>query len=117
MKLKVLGALAALGIAMSFAAPALAKSPYDRIIAKYASAYGVPVNLAHAVIHIGATPPPHRGRAGEIGLIQVKLQTARGMGYWGTAEGLSHPASNIATAWPIRAARESSAASRSAARS
>ena len=96
MKLKVLGALAALGIAMSFAAPALAKSPYDRIIAKYASAYGVPVNLAHAVIRIESNYRPHiRGRAGEIGLMQVKLSTARGLGYTGSAKALYHPDTNI----------------------
>ena len=96
MKLKVLGALAALVVAMSFVAPVLAKSPYDRIIAKYASAYGVPVNLAHAVIRIESNYRPGiRGRAGEIGLMQVKLQTARGMGYRGTAKGLYHPSTNI----------------------
>ena len=96
MKLKVLGALAALGIAMSFVAPAMAGSPYDRIIAKYARTYGVPVNLAHAVIRIESNYRPGiRGRAGEIGLMQVKLQTARGMGYRGSAKGLYHPATNI----------------------
>ena len=96
MKLKVLGALAALVAAVSFAAPAMAKSPYDRIIARYASAYGVPVNLAHAVIQIESNyVATRRGHAGEIGLMQVKLQTARGMGYRGTARGLYHPATNI----------------------
>lgn len=96
MKLKVLGALAALVAAMSFVAPASAKSPYDRIIAKYASAYGVPVSLAHAVIQIESNyVPTRRGHAGEIGLMQVKLQTARGMGYRGTAKGLYNPATNI----------------------
>ena len=96
MKLKVLGALAALAIALSCAAPAMAKSPYDRIIAKYASAYGVPVSLAHAVIRIESNYRPHiRGRAGEIGLMQLKLQTARGMGYRGSAKGLYNPSTNL----------------------
>jgi soluble lytic murein transglycosylase-like protein len=96
MKLKVLGALAALVAAMSFVAPAMAKSPYDRIIAKYARTYGVPVSLAHAVIRIESNYHPKiRGRAGEIGLMQIKLQTARGMGYRGSAKGLYNPSTNI----------------------
>ena len=96
MKLKVLGALAALVVAMSSVSSAMAKSPYDRIIAKYASAYGVPVSLAHAVIRIESNYRPGiRGRAGEIGLMQVKLQTARGMGYTGSAKGLYNPSTNI----------------------
>jgi soluble lytic murein transglycosylase-like protein len=96
MKLKVLGALAALVATMSFAAPAMAKSPYDNIIAKYAGAYGVPVSLAHAVVAIESNYiPTKRGHAGEIGLMQVKLQTARGMGYRGSAKGLYNPSTNI----------------------
>ena len=96
MKLKVLGALAALIVGMSIVAPAMAKSPYDRIIARYASAYGVPVSLAHAVVAIESNyNPSRRGHAGEIGLMQVKLQTARGMGYRGSARGLYNPSTNI----------------------
>ena len=72
MKLKVFGALAAIYVALSAFSPALAKSPYDRIIAKYASAYGVPVSLAHAVVAIESNyNPSRRGRAGEIGLMQI----------------------------------------------
>jgi soluble lytic murein transglycosylase-like protein len=96
MKLKVLGALAALCFALSSFSPAMAKSPYDKIIAKYARTYGVPVSLAHAVIRIESNYRPKiRGRAGEIGLMQVKLQTARGMGYRGSAKGLYNPSTNI----------------------
>jgi soluble lytic murein transglycosylase-like protein len=96
MKLKVLGALAALAAAMSAISPVQAKSPYDRIIAQYASAYGVPVSLAHAVVAIESNYiASKRGHAGEIGLMQVKLQTARGMGYRGTARGLYNPSTNI----------------------
>ena len=46
MKLRVFGAFAAICVALTSISPAMAKSPYDKIIAKYARAYGVPVNLA-----------------------------------------------------------------------
>jgi soluble lytic murein transglycosylase-like protein len=39
--------------------------------------------------------PNVTGRAGEIGLMQIKLQTARGLGYTGSRKGLYDPATNI----------------------
>jgi soluble lytic murein transglycosylase-like protein len=96
MKLTFLAGLAAALLSLTFSAPASAKSPYDSIIAKYARSYGVPVNLAHAVIRIESNYRPGiRGSAGEIGLMQVKLQTARGLGYRGSAKGLYNPDTNI----------------------
>lgn len=96
MKLKLFAALAAACLAVSFSVPAVAKSPYDKIIARYARSYGVPVSLAHAVIRVESNYRPKiRGSAGEIGLMQIKLQTARGMGYRGSARGLYNPATNI----------------------
>jgi soluble lytic murein transglycosylase-like protein len=35
------------------------------------------------------------GRGGSIGLMQIKLATARGLGYTGTAEGLRDPNTNL----------------------
>jgi soluble lytic murein transglycosylase-like protein len=35
------------------------------------------------------------GRGGTIGLMQIKLATARGLGYTGTAEGLRDPETNL----------------------
>jgi soluble lytic murein transglycosylase-like protein len=76
-------------------------SPLDALIAATAAAHGVPVHLAHAVVrvesnyHAGAT-----GRAGEVGLMQIKYQTARGLGYTGTRAGLYDPATNLE--WGIR---------------
>jgi soluble lytic murein transglycosylase-like protein len=96
MKLKLFAALAATVLAVSFSAPSFAKSPYDKIIAKYARTYGVPVSLAHAVIRVESNyKPKARGSAGEIGLMQLKLQTARGLGYRGSARGLYNPATNL----------------------
>jgi soluble lytic murein transglycosylase-like protein len=35
------------------------------------------------------------GRGGAIGMMQIKLATARGLGYTGTAEGLRDPETNL----------------------
>ncbi|MDR0253373.1 MAG: lytic transglycosylase domain-containing protein [Brucellaceae bacterium] len=70
--------------------------PYSSIIARYASSYGVPLSLAHAVVrHESNYQPNVRGSAGEIGLMQIKLGTARGLGYTGSAKGLYDPATNV----------------------
>jgi len=66
------------------------------LIAKYAAAEGVPVALAHAVIRVESNYRPNaRGRAGEIGLMQIKPATARGMGFTGSAKALYDPATNL----------------------
>lgn len=71
-------------------------NPYSNYINKYAATYGVPVALAHAVVrHESNFQPNVRGRAGEIGLMQIKLSTARGLGYNGSAKELYDPATNI----------------------
>jgi soluble lytic murein transglycosylase-like protein len=73
-----------------------ASKPYHSIIARHAAIEGIPVALAHAVIRIESNYRPNaRGRAGEIGLMQIKLKTARGMGYRGSAEGLYDVETNI----------------------
>lgn len=69
---------------------------FDSLIESYAGANDVPLALAHAVVTVESNyNPKTRGAAGEIGLMQVKLQTARGMGYRGSAKGLYEPATNI----------------------
>lgn len=71
-------------------------APYSKLIAQYASSYGVPLSLAHAVVrHESNYKPNARGAAGEIGLMQIKLATARGLGYTGSAKGLYDPATNV----------------------
>ena len=62
----------------------------------HARAAGVPVALALAVVrHESSFNPRARGRAGEIGLMQLKCQTARGMGYRGACGGLYNVATNL----------------------
>lgn len=75
---------------------AASRGSYGDIIARYASAYGVPVSLAHAVIRVESNyRPGARGSAGEVGLMQIKPATARGMGYSGSVKGLYNPETNI----------------------
>jgi len=69
---------------------------YTTLVSHYASAYGVPTSLAHAVIRVESNYRPNaRGGAGEIGLMQIKPSTARMMGYSGGAKGLFNPETNI----------------------
>ena len=78
------------------AGKATATGSYSSIIAKHATANGVPVNLAHAVIRIESNFRANaRGRAGEVGLMQIKPSTARAMGYSGSIKGLYNPETNI----------------------
>jgi len=73
-----------------------ASGGYSGLIRSYATAYGVPVDLAHAVVRVESNFNPRaRGSAGEIGLMQIKPATARMMGYRGGAKGLYDPETNI----------------------
>ena len=70
------------------------------IVAK-AAAYGVPAALAHAVVRVELNyNPKATGGAGEVGLMQIKYQTARGLGYSGTRAALYEPATNLE--WGMR---------------
>lgn len=70
--------------------------PYEDIIKKHAATNNVPVDLAHAVVKTESNyNKKARGRAGEIGLMQIKLSTARSLGYRGSAKALYDPQTNI----------------------
>lgn len=80
----------------SVGAGAGSAAPYSALIALYAASYGVPVSLAHAVIRIESNYRPNlTGGAGEVGLMQIKPQTARMLGYGGSVKGLYNPETNI----------------------
>jgi len=73
-----------------------AKTKYSTLIAKHAKANGVPVALAHAVVTVESRFNPHaRGRAGEVGLMQIKPSTARAIGYKGSVKALYDPDTNL----------------------
>jgi soluble lytic murein transglycosylase-like protein len=68
----------------------------QKMIEKHARENGVPVQLAHAVITIESRYNPRaRGRAGEVGLMQIKPATARGIGYRGPIKALYDPDTNL----------------------
>ncbi|MCB1508770.1 MAG: transglycosylase SLT domain-containing protein [Hyphomicrobiaceae bacterium] len=71
------------------------------LAARIAREEGVPVALAQAVITVESRWNVRaRGRAGEIGLMQIKPRTARGMGYRGSAAALYDPETNLR--WGMR---------------
>lgn len=84
--------------ARAASAPASAPSErgaYRDLIAKHAAANGVPFALADAVVRIESRYNPTVRHGGAVGLMQIKPQTARGMGYSGGAAGLLHPETNL----------------------
>lgn len=91
--------LAAVLAATTIASPVFAQSsskPYSAMIESHAASNGIPAELVHRVVvresryNAGAM-----GRGGAIGLMQIKLATARGLGYTGTAAGLRDPETNL----------------------
>ncbi|WP_208440481.1 lytic transglycosylase domain-containing protein [Bartonella raoultii] len=77
-------------------APKISVRPYESLIRKFANKYDVPVNLAHAVVRVESNYKAHtKGAAGEIGLMQIKPSTARGLGFNGSVQDLYDPATNL----------------------
>lgn len=89
--------LAAIAVLASCAtANAQSRAQYEAMVAAEAQANLVPEELVHRVIVRESKYHPQLiGRGGTIGLMQIKLGTARGLGYTGTAEGLRDPATNL----------------------
>jgi soluble lytic murein transglycosylase-like protein len=72
------------------------RAGYDELVARHAQANAVPEALVHRVIvRESRYQPGLVGRGGTIGLMQIKLATARGLGYTGSAEGLRDPDTNL----------------------
>jgi soluble lytic murein transglycosylase-like protein len=69
---------------------------WDKQIAAHARANLVPEALVHRVIvRESKYNPDLVGHGGTIGLMQLKLATARGVGYAGDADGLRDPETNL----------------------
>jgi hypothetical protein len=83
--------------ALPFPAIALAQhAQYDALVATHAKANGVPEALVHRVIvRESGYRAALLGHGGTIGLMQIKLATARSLGYTGDAEGLRDPNTNL----------------------
>jgi soluble lytic murein transglycosylase-like protein len=73
---------------------------YDALVATHAKANNLPEALVHRVIVRESGYRPHLVSHGNIGLMQIKLGTARSLGYTGTAEGLRDPETNLI--WAVK---------------
>jgi soluble lytic murein transglycosylase-like protein len=82
-------------------AEAQQRAQFESLVATHARANNVPEALVHRVIVRESRYRPELvGRGGTIGLMQIKLATARGLGYTGDAAGLRNPDTNLA--WGIK---------------
>ena len=98
--MKALLNLASFPVVAAFlvAPPAAAqqRAQYESLVAAHAQANNVPEALVHRVIvRESKYHPDLVGRGGTIGLMQIKLATARGVGYTGDAAGLRDPDTNL----------------------
>ena len=91
---RVLLAAAAATIMMIHPASAQ-RANYEAMVASHAAANGVPPDLVHRVIVRESKYNPRAVSKGNYGMMQIKLATARGLGYTGTAEGLLDPDTNL----------------------
>jgi len=75
--------------------PVRGRSDVEKLIAKYAALYEVPVELVRHVVNRESTFNPRAYNNGHWGLMQIKHATARGMGYSGPASGLFDAETNL----------------------
>jgi soluble lytic murein transglycosylase-like protein len=88
-------------VALPLSQSALARdAQYDVLVATHAKANNLPEVLVHRVIVRESGYRPSLVSHGNIGLMQIKLGTARGLGYTGTAEGLRDPETNLT--WAVK---------------
>lgn len=95
MKILRVAAFVAAGLVSPQAAFA-GQADYAEMVAMHARANGVPEALVHRVIMRESRYQPGLvGHGGTVGLMQIKLATARGLGYTGDAAGLRDPNTNL----------------------
>jgi hypothetical protein len=84
-------------VALAFAAFAIpaAADNLDALVAKHAAANGVPEQLIRRVIKIESRGNAGVVHAGNYGLMQIRLGTAKAMGYTGDAKGLLDADTNM----------------------
>jgi soluble lytic murein transglycosylase-like protein len=75
--------------------PVKPRSSMDELIAQRAAANHVPESLIRRVIARESGGNPRAVSAGNYGLMQIRLGTARAMGYGGSAEGLLDAGTNM----------------------
>ena len=78
-----------------FAATKSDKPNLNQLIAKYATLYDVPEHLVHHVVRRESNYNPTAVHKGNWGLMQIRYNTAKGMGYDGTPTGLLDAETNL----------------------
>jgi soluble lytic murein transglycosylase-like protein len=81
--------------ASDFDSTAGRRSQLEGLVEQQASANGVPASLVHRVIMRESGYNPHAVSSGNYGLMQIRLGTARAMGYSGSAAGLLDAETNM----------------------
>ncbi|MDW5313128.1 lytic transglycosylase domain-containing protein [Rhizobium sp. PL01] len=75
--------------------PTSSRPELDRLIAYYAKLNNIPEALVHRVVKRESTYNPRAYHSGNYGLMQIRYNTAKGLGYEGTAEGLFDAETNL----------------------
>jgi soluble lytic murein transglycosylase-like protein len=95
-----------LGCALAACAmPAAAsdRATINALVAQHAKVHGVPEALVHRIIQRESSYNPRASSRGNLGLMQIRYDTARGMGYTGPASGLLDANTNLTYAVPYLA--------------
>jgi len=74
---------------------ASANEAYSALVHRHAAAHGLPPSLVHRVIMRESRYNPRAVSKGNYGMMQIRLGTARAMGYRGSAAGLLDPNTNM----------------------
>src|SRR6187402_397793 len=89
-------AFAAIAVAVfATTSGAQANSSLQSMAASHAAANGIPMSLMHRVIMRESRYNPRAVSKGNYGIMQIRLGTARAMGYTGSASGLLDPEVNM----------------------
>ncbi len=75
--------------------PTSSRPELDRLIKQYAELNGLPLELVHRVVKRESNYNPHAYSKGNYGLMQIRYNTARGLGYDGPPEGLFDAETNL----------------------
>jgi soluble lytic murein transglycosylase-like protein len=89
-------------ISLAGAAPAAANAvALEAIVDRHAAAHGLPKEFARAIVRLESGWNPRlTGAAGEVGLMQIKHETARSLGFDGSRDALYEPDTNVK--WGMR---------------
>jgi len=79
------------------------RAQIDALVAQHAKAHGIPDALIHRIIKRESGYNPLASNRGNLGLMQIRYATARGMGYRGAVSGLLDANTNLTYAVPYLA--------------